>query len=364
MFNNPVELPRSPNSGPLYSNIGFNLLGLALKKVHSASYEQIIQELILEPLGLTNTSFVTPAAEDHNALLPLPSDNWITGDFGNFNPTGGLWSTAHNLMRFLRAILDHEILSPAETRKWLEPHSLLPSLHQLVGAPWEIYRPDGLNVTYKRPIDIYTKAGGIDGYAGYAIIVPEYDLAVTINAAGNSSAQAVKTIMPLVMRALISYVDKAVRSEAQHVYEGTYSTQDGKSYMNIVLDAGPGLSIDTWFMNDVPIPTAVSALLHGNAPIPIANTRNSSPAPVLSARLYPTDPDSWHAEKQFWRIHFSGPEEKGGFADMACMTWAQLDRFRYAQQPLDAAYFVLGEEGRAVAVELPGWGSRLERIWQ
>jgi hypothetical protein len=55
-FNNPAYFPRSPNSGPLYSNVGYNLLGMALAKVHGKSSEEVINELIIEPLYRTRRS--------------------------------------------------------------------------------------------------------------------------------------------------------------------------------------------------------------------------------------------------------------------------------------------------------------------
>ena len=152
MFNNAAELPHSPYSGPVYSNIGYNLLGMALANVYSKTFEQVIQDLILDPLNLTDTTFVPPTNRTE-AFLPNSSDRWFVPNFGNYNPTGGIWSTPNDLMKFARSILDNGLLSPVETRKWLRPRSLVPSLFQLVGAPWEIYRPNHLPLTNERPVD-------------------------------------------------------------------------------------------------------------------------------------------------------------------------------------------------------------------
>jgi CubicO group peptidase (beta-lactamase class C family) len=168
MFNNPAELPHSPNSGPLYSNIAYNLLGMTLTKVWGKRFEDVVHDLIWEPLKLSKTGWDTPN-DTAEAILPNPGDQWFVGDFANFNPTGGVWQTPNDLLAFMQAILNHKLLSAVKTRKWFQPHSLLPSLHQSVGAPWEIFRPDEINITWPRPIDLYTKSGGVDGYAGYGM---------------------------------------------------------------------------------------------------------------------------------------------------------------------------------------------------
>lgn len=60
MYNNPAYRPYSPNSGPLYSNIAYNLLGLALEKVYSKTFEEVVEDLIITPLGLEKTTFIPP----------------------------------------------------------------------------------------------------------------------------------------------------------------------------------------------------------------------------------------------------------------------------------------------------------------
>lgn len=346
MFNDPAELPHSPNSGPLYSNIAYNLLGMTLEKVWGKTFEEVVGDLILKPLSLSKTSFVTPTS-DSEAILPNPGDAWFVSDFANYNPTGGIWSTPNDLMTFMRAILDHDLLSSAKTRKWIQPRSLLPSLHQLVGAPWEIFRPDDLNITYARPIDIYTKSGGVDGYAGYGILVPEYDLAVTINAAGNSSGRAVQDIMAIVMQSLIPYADQTAREQAKAKYAGTYTLPNSNNSITIAVDNGPGLSITSFTMNGVPVLRSLAALLGRNFA-------------TFSARIYPTDPDSLETNKQFWRIGLDSTETPPSFADSKCAAWTGLDQFRYVREPLDAVNFVM-QNGNAVGIELIGWRTRLNK---
>lgn len=55
-------LPREPGSAWEYSNTGFGLLGLALAKHYGKSYEALLRERILDPLGLRDTMTAVPDA--------------------------------------------------------------------------------------------------------------------------------------------------------------------------------------------------------------------------------------------------------------------------------------------------------------
>jgi CubicO group peptidase (beta-lactamase class C family) len=58
----------APNAKSTYSNIAFALLGLVLTKVTGMPYEEYIASSILGPIGMSNTTFITPA--DSVAVLP------------------------------------------------------------------------------------------------------------------------------------------------------------------------------------------------------------------------------------------------------------------------------------------------------
>ncbi|KAF2450914.1 beta-lactamase/transpeptidase-like protein [Karstenula rhodostoma CBS 690.94] len=341
MFNDPAYLPTSPNSGPLYSNIAYNLLGMALEHVYSKPYEQIIQEKIFEPIGMHDSSFETPNASD--GILPQADDRWFAGPFGNFNPSGGIWSTPSDMLLFLEALQSHKLLSAAQTRKWLQPSSLLPSLHQLIGAPWEIFRPTDINVAVRRPIDLYTKAGGVAGYSSYAVLVPEYNIALTIHAAGNDARRAVQDMLPLIVKPLIVHADEQVRSQASANYAGTYRSKKDNRSISLVVDEGPGLLVQLAIMNGVAIIPA------------LAKVQGLDPSNA-SARLFPTDPDSERSEKEHWSLLLDRVKEGAarGFAEQECASWNWGDPARYAGQPLDKVVFHM-RGGKAIGIELVGW---------
>lgn len=349
-LNDPAYHPRSPNSGPLYSNVGYSLLGMALEAVHNQSVEQVIQDLILSPLSLSKTTFSVPT-NSSTALLPRTSADagWFTPDFGNYNPTGGLWSTPNDLLAFLQSILSHKLLSKPETRRWLEPRALLPSLYQAVGESWEILRPTDLDVKTSRPIDIFTKPGGVTGYAAYTAIIPEFDIALTINAAGGQATNAALTIFPLLVKPLVAYADKLARLQAAIEYAGTYNTSVDNltNSMTLAVDDGPGVAITDFLINGVPVLRSLAAVQK----IPFEN---------LSARLYPADPESLGSGREVWKISTDNKDRNKGFAELQCASWNWGDALRYVTEPLDTVVFHR-EAGRVASVELLGWRTQLDR---
>lgn len=351
MFNHPLYFPRSPNAGSMYSNIGFNLLGMVLEAVHGKSYEEVIHDLILKPLGMTQTSFITPP-DDGGAILPRgPADaGWFVADYGNFNPTGGLWSTPDDTLRLLQGLLDHQLLDKVKTRKWLKPRALLPSVQQLVGISWEIVRPTDLAIAFPRPIDIYTKAGGVNGYAAYAVIIPEYDIALTIHVAGGRPPSAAIELLGLVTKQLVAYADQLARSQAAEKYAGTYKMIGGNSISTITLkaDDGPGLAITNITINNAPVLQSL-AVMQGTSP------------ENFSARLYATDPDTLGTGEESWRMLLDQKAKDRGFAELNCAGWIVGDPYRYAGEPLDTFVFHM-QAGRAVSLEMPGWLVKLDRV--
>jgi hypothetical protein len=349
MFNTDKNEPTSVNTGPLYSNIAFVLLGLALESVYNKKYEDVIKDLIFTPLKLTDSMFVPPM-NGEMTILPIGGDSWFVPDFVNYNPSGGIWTTPDDMMTFMRALATHDLLSAVETRKWLQPRAVLPSLQQLVGAPWEIFRPTTTDVKFSRPIDMYTKSGGVKGYASWGILVPEFDLVVTINASGNSSSKAVQDLLPLIMNPVIAYADASAREQAKAKYAGTYMT--GNDTMTLAVDDGPGLAITALTISGVSVLRSLAAL-HGVT------------FDEFSARLYPTDPDSLGTYKEVWTINLDTITTAPAFADMNCNSWYRGDPFRYMEERLDTIVFEIGQstadDTSVLSAELLGWKTVLTK---
>lgn len=99
------ELPRPIGESFEYSNAGTALLALAIEHVSNADFAQLLDENILAPLEMTETSLAITGADlpdrasGHDAAREIVP-HW---DFDVFAPVGGLLSTTSDLARFIAA---------------------------------------------------------------------------------------------------------------------------------------------------------------------------------------------------------------------------------------------------------------------
>jgi CubicO group peptidase (beta-lactamase class C family) len=101
------ELHRTVGAEFEYSNLAVGLLGYALSVRAGKSYEELLRERILVPLGMTDTGIDLPPAlevrlaQGHTAA-GTPTPNW---DFTALAGAGAIRSTALDMLRFLAASL-------------------------------------------------------------------------------------------------------------------------------------------------------------------------------------------------------------------------------------------------------------------
>ena len=77
---------REPYTEPVYSSLSFELFVLALSQKSGKSYEQMLNETILIPLGLENTG-ISPGNSDRAVIPPLNSEDLGWGaDYGYAAP--------------------------------------------------------------------------------------------------------------------------------------------------------------------------------------------------------------------------------------------------------------------------------------
>ena len=101
------ELPQLTPLGDVwsYNNAGFYLAGRVIEVVTGLPYEQAVQELLLDPLGLEQTLFFAEdvmtrrfaVGHDRNNAVARP---WPIGRA--HHPAGGLASTVRDLLRYAR----------------------------------------------------------------------------------------------------------------------------------------------------------------------------------------------------------------------------------------------------------------------
>jgi CubicO group peptidase (beta-lactamase class C family) len=115
-----------------YANIGYALLGRVIAQVTGSDYRDVVRERLLDPLGMTASTFDV-AATSHRIVGRHPTAQGLIdqaeGPSGAFSPMGGLWSTVGDVatwVAFLESAWadapDTGILSRWSRREMQRPH--------------------------------------------------------------------------------------------------------------------------------------------------------------------------------------------------------------------------------------------------
>ena len=131
-----------PGKIPSYSNYGFTIAGYIVERVSGEEFERYIENHILKPLGMNNSTFDQPLPPQ---LAPQMSKGYLSAskkpcdfEFVQAAPAGALATTAADMTRFMLAFLQDgavdgvSILKPETVRQMearqFEFHPMLPGL--------------------------------------------------------------------------------------------------------------------------------------------------------------------------------------------------------------------------------------------
>ena len=102
-----------PGTKYSYSSDGYAVLGRIIEKVTRLSYEQALQQLILDPLRLANTGY-----KDHYAVIAKKAQGYVKSYEGikrgrqiGISPAGGMYSTLRDLFRWEQALYTDQLIS-------------------------------------------------------------------------------------------------------------------------------------------------------------------------------------------------------------------------------------------------------------
>ncbi|QKZ15570.1 serine hydrolase [Spirosoma sp. KUDC1026] len=107
----------SPGKQFSYCNSGYFLLGLVIEKVTGKSYEQSMRELILQPLGMSQSGFdfinlpAQSRAFGYDTLTARYSSPYPHPDSTVLYAAGGLYSTTGDMLRWAKAVTNRQLLS-------------------------------------------------------------------------------------------------------------------------------------------------------------------------------------------------------------------------------------------------------------
>ncbi|KAJ2986061.1 hypothetical protein NUW58_g5208 [Xylaria curta] len=267
----------APQTTPVYSNLGFRILGYVLEAMSGTSYAALIQSKVLEPLALKDTSAKVPPRRG-SWVIPTGNESGFHDNYGDETPTAGIYSSSDDLARLGRSVLLNKQLSAIDTRRWMKPSSHTSSPFFSVGSPWEIWRTHS-RITSGRVVDLYTKSGSVGQYSSQLMLLPDYGVALSVLAAGSSSGSVITIATEMVLQSLIPILEDITVDQACNGLCGTYesSQPNVNSSIKISSDAN-GLFLGQWINRGVDIKAVAQAYAKqtGSPPIKYARLQATS----------------------------------------------------------------------------------------
>jgi CubicO group peptidase (beta-lactamase class C family) len=234
---------REPGTVITYSNYGVGLAGAVLEHLHGQSWQDIIEQQILTPLGLSQTTGREPYPPRGDLPAPMPqalaervsNGYWWTGLYHErrpfehitqIAPAGAISASAGDMGRYMRMLLDDgaldgvRVFGEGAARAFRTPMTDLPEVvGNWAGGFWETRLPGG----YRN----YGHDGGTMLFFSSMVLVPELRLGIfaTTNTAGGDSLSG-----PLPVRIVEHFYappgepmsGSPVLEAARSVYEGHY----------------------------------------------------------------------------------------------------------------------------------------------
>ncbi|KAH7250862.1 beta-lactamase/transpeptidase-like protein, partial [Fusarium tricinctum] len=342
----PVEVPFST---PIYSNVGYQILGYALENITGSTYSSILSHQLILPLRLNSTTYARP---DNAGSSIIPNDSgtvWYDVNTGDAGPAAGVYSSIADLRRIGRSILTYELLSPAQTRRWMKPVTFTADPHVAVGAPWEIAKAPS---TSGRASWMYTKGGQIGSYNSLVALLPDWGVGITVLAAGSNSAGVTGVLPGLIASKLVPALEEAAKTQANLTYGGHYGSRE--SNMTIAVDSNlPGLGVTSWFHNGHDMFDSIRSMITGPG-------TSNGPGHV-SMRLYRTGLETYSCrreKKESWRAVYEVLDPASPPASR-CVSWFSVDSVTYGGESIDKFVFDLVENGVAQGLTVSAFDSRL-----
>src|SRR5436190_392445 len=167
-----------PGKIPSYSNYGFTLAGYIVERVSGEKFERYVENHILKPLGMNNSTFDQPLPPQ---LAPQMSKAYFSAskkprdfEFVQAAPAGALTTTAADMTRFMLAFLQNGAVDGVSI---LKPETV----RQMETRQFEFYPMlPGLGITFMEylidPVRIIAHGGDTVYFHSDMILVPDAHL--------------------------------------------------------------------------------------------------------------------------------------------------------------------------------------------
>lgn len=191
-----------------YSGEGFIYLQVVLEKLLGKNLEALAQEKIFKPLGMMRSAYKWYSDFESNHAIGHNSDGKLYTKDKDNEPRGGgtLETTSSDYTKFLEAVLQGKILSPASWQEIFSPQIRIRSIRQFgplslrdstandaialsYGLGWGVFQsPHGPGVF---------KEGHGDGFQNYSILFPEVGIGMMIMSNSDNAESIYKYLLEI-----------------------------------------------------------------------------------------------------------------------------------------------------------------------
>ncbi len=215
----PERLPVGPGELFSYGNVGFWLVGAAIAQACGTTFEDAMRARVVEPLGLDATTFDgVGVARGHNQVAPGADEHVPVDD--NYprvrRPSGGLWSSVDDLLRFA----DHHLGGPGP----LTPESIAEMQRPLVAGPGFEYGL-GWFITDIRGRVSVEHSGSAAGYQSLLVLVPSEGAAFAALANSSRGGAAIRDVLERLGLAPDDPPDVSLSPDQLAAFAGRYEGQ-------------------------------------------------------------------------------------------------------------------------------------------
>ncbi len=172
------DLTFAPGSRFNYNNADFIILGAIIEKVTGQSYERVLRERILSPLGMKNSGLIR-----HEDIIPNLAAGYVKGAnqpqnepyyrVQNYSSAGAMYSTAEDMWLWNKALMSNKLLSPKATAEMFTPSA---KLGFVAFGSWAYT----LKLADGKKHRLIERQGNIGGFCNLNIIAPEDKYSVTL----------------------------------------------------------------------------------------------------------------------------------------------------------------------------------------
>ncbi|MFF0297973.1 serine hydrolase domain-containing protein [Kitasatospora sp. NPDC004614] len=165
---------RPPGTVIAYDNYGAALAGLVVERVSGRPFAEQVRTRVLDPLGMTRTSFAQPhpdGLQPARGYRPDGANGWVEdrGQYGPWTPSGpGGITTAADMARWLRAQLAPDAAGRLMQTTHYRQDPALPGM----GYAYEGWTRDGFTGWFKD--------GDLPGFHGNLLVLPEQGLGIYV----------------------------------------------------------------------------------------------------------------------------------------------------------------------------------------